>query len=85
MSFRTNDVNFQFRSWLIKAVGGLVVIGAGASMVSDAAIYRNTATDTWSWILYGTAALIVFNAGICILGDAVKHRTHYERLKDNDT
>ena len=82
MSYRTDDLNFQFRNWLIKAISGLVIIGAGASMVADAAIYRSTATATWPWVLYGTIALIVFNAGICVLGDAVKHRTHYERLKD---
>ena len=40
--------------WLVFAIGGLVLIGAGVSIVGEA-IIRKAAADPWFWI--GTAGL----------------------------
>ena len=69
----------QYQQWLTKAPAGLVLVGAGLCMVT-AAGFAKYAGRPWFW--RGTAALTVFNAGLSIFGDAVKHRMHYERLRE---
>ena len=71
------------RRWLWQAPLGLVLVGAGLSMVADAAMYRAGGADVWSWVLYGTAALTVFNSGLCVFGDSILVRMRYEKTRDS--
>ncbi len=82
MPSKTNNTAHQYRQWLIKAPLGLVIIGFGACLIAEAAMLKYGGAATLDWIAYGTIALIVFNSGLCVLGDAIKHRSHYERLKE---
>ncbi len=58
-------------SWLIYAISGLLLLGAGLSMCIDAAFYRMVNSGGWEWIAYGTFALMVFNSGVCLFGQAI--------------
>ena len=58
--------------WLIYAIGGLILIGAGVSIVGEA-IIRKAAADPWFWI--GTAGLVVLNSGVSVFGQAVVFRS----------
>lgn len=67
-----------FYIWLLEAVGGLLLIGAGLSVFGQAVIYKSKKEPLKKWFWWGTVSLIIFNAGICIFGDAVKTRIRYE-------
>jgi hypothetical protein len=72
----------HFRRWLIQAPIGLVLIGAGVSMITDASHYRASGAATLDWFLYGTFALIVFNSGLSLFVGAAIHRMRYENEKN---
>jgi hypothetical protein len=63
--------------WLGKAVGGLILTGAGLSLCIDAGIQRFLGQ---SWFAYGTAALVVFQSGLCLMIDSLRHRYPSERM-----
>ena len=73
--------NKHYRNWLLQAPFGLVLIGFGASLIAEAAMYKASGAETWSWIGYGTLALVVFNSGISVFGGAILHRVRYENSK----
>jgi hypothetical protein len=79
-----NDRDAQYRNWLTKAPLALVLTGLGASLISEAAVTKQSGAPALRWIAKGTLALTVFNSGLSILADAAKHRAHYERLRDAD-
>lgn len=57
--------------WLVYSILGLVLIGAGVSMVGEAVI-RKAASEPWFWM--GTAGLVVLNSGVSVFGQAVVYR-----------
>lgn len=57
--------------WLLQAVGGLLLTGAGLSMAIDAGLAKSQGSE-WFW--YGTGALIVFQAGLCCLIDSIRYK-----------
>ena len=71
----------NYRKWLITAPLGLVLVGAGLSLLGDAIGYRSSGAPFWHWFAYGTLALSVFNAGLSIFGQAVIFRVRYEMEK----
>lgn len=77
-----NNIDKQYRSWLVKAPLGLVLTGLGASLIGEATVRKHSGTPASNWIGFGTLALTVFNSGLSILADAAKHRAHYERLRE---
>lgn len=54
--------------WWVYSVGGLVLIGAGLSVLGEAIIAKNNGE---AWFLVGTLALILVNSGICLVAGAV--------------
>ncbi len=70
-----------FRKWIITAPLGLILIGAGLSMLGEASFMKqNEAIPFWDWFTFGTLSLVVFNSGICFFGQAVIYRVKYEIL-----
>lgn len=59
--------------WLSRAIGGLLLTGAGLSMAIDAGVGRAQGGE-WFW--YGTFALVVFQAGLCLMIDSVRYRAN---------
>jgi len=57
--------------WLLKAITGLVLTGAGLSLCIDAGITRFQGKP---WFTYGTASLVVFQSGLCLMMDSLRHR-----------
>lgn len=57
--------------WLLFAPLGLVVIGAGASMVHWAGSLKDKGRPAGTWVPAGTAALVVLNAGVSLFGQGV--------------
>jgi hypothetical protein len=61
--------------WLLLAVGGLILNGAGLSLLGDAVLRKGREPESWLWFYEGTLALVLVNAGICCVVEAslVKH------------
>lgn len=57
--------------WLLFSIGGLVLVGAGVSIVGEAIIIK-AADGAWFWP--GTAGLVVLNAGVSCFGQGVIER-----------
>lgn len=64
--------------WLVFSIGGLVLVGAGISIVGDA-IARRIAGDPWFWV--GTVGLVVLNSGLSCFGRGVIARVRHLREK----
>ena len=62
--------------WLIYSILGLVLIGAGVSIVGEAIIRK---AGEQSWFLMGTGGLVVLNAGVSVFGQAVIYRIRWLR------
>lgn len=62
--------------WLVFSIGGLLLIGAGVSIVGQAVIEKG-AGQSWFWL--GTAGLVVLNAGVSVFGQAVIYRVRLDR------
>jgi len=77
--------NKYYRRWLVQAPIGLVIIGFGASLISEAAMLKYSGASTWDWVSYGTIALIVFNSGISVFGGAILHRVRYENSRNQSS
>jgi len=54
--------------WWLYSVGGLVLVGAGLSVLGEAIIAKSRGE---AWFLVGTFALILVNSGICLVAGAV--------------
>lgn len=67
--------------WLLFAPAGLLVIGAGACLVTWAAALKEKGTPAARWVPAGTAALVVLNAGVSLFGHGVTENVLY-RLKE---
>lgn len=63
--------NDLVRRWLVFSVGGLVLIGAGVSVVGEAIIAKSSGA---SWFLLGTVGLVILNAGVSVFGQGVVYR-----------
>ena len=59
------------KKWFWFAVLGLVLVGAGFSVVGEAIIAK---TNHEAWFLFGTLGLILVNSGLCFFGTAVGFR-----------
>lgn len=70
--------------WLLFAPAGLVVIGAGASMVHWAGSLKDRRAPAPQWLAAGTGALIVLNAGVSLFGRGVVEKVLHEVQKKKD-
>ena len=64
--------------WLLFAPVGLMVIGAGASMVHWAGSLKDKGGPAGTWVAAGTAALVVLNAGVSLFGRGVAESVLYQ-------
>ena len=60
--------------WLVMAPLGLLLIGYGLCVFSEAGHLKHTGSPTREWVILGTYSLVLINAGISIFGQAVYHR-----------
>jgi hypothetical protein len=67
--------------WLIAAISGLMIIGFGLCLFSEAAELKHNGRETSAWVIWGTLGLVVINAGISIFGKAVVYKTEMRAAK----
>ncbi len=78
---KTNDVKQLTKSWLVHAIGGLILTGFGLSLLGEAIILKLNSSDFLSWGAMGTLALVVFNSGLCLV---VRAGSIQQKIKDLD-
>tara|TARA_E500000178_G_scaffold47592_1_gene42860 strand:- start:11 stop:232 length:222 start_codon:yes stop_codon:yes gene_type:complete len=67
MEKQKNTFRNSFR-WWVYSVGGLLLVGAGLSVLGEAIIAKSNGE---AWFLVGTLALILVNSGICLIAGAI--------------
>lgn len=70
------------RKWLTYAVGGLLLLGFGFSLMGEALSWKIADEGFWNWFGLGTLALIVIMSGLSIFGQAIVVRTKIELKKE---
>ncbi len=63
------------RKWLIYAVGGILLMGFGLTLLGESIILKTDDREWWMWFGLGTLALTVFFAGLSLFGQGVVYRT----------
>ena len=57
--------------WLLYSVLGLLLVGAGVSIVGEAVVRKAAAEP---WFMMGTLGLVVLNSGVSVFGQAIVYR-----------
>ncbi len=78
MSEHTPQAQDDHEVWRRLAPSGLLLVGAGVCVVSDASSRRASGTGVGSWVAEGTVGLVLLNAGLSLFGEAVKRRALYD-------
>jgi hypothetical protein len=60
--------------WLLYAVGGILLMGFGLSLLGESIILKIEGTAFLSWFGLGTISLIIFFAGLSIFGQAIVYK-----------
>jgi hypothetical protein len=68
----------HYQQWSELGPRGLLLIGAGISLVGEAVVQRARRRSALRWLLLGTLGLVALNAGVSLFGESVKHRALYE-------
>lgn len=68
------------RNWLGYSITGLILIGAGISIVGEANSLKMN-DEPWFWL--GTLGLVVLNSGVSIFGEGVVYRVRLLQHKSN--
>lgn len=64
--------------WRRLAPSGLLLVGAGVCVVSDASSRRASGAGVARWAGEGTVGLVLLNAGLSLFGEAVKRRALHD-------
>jgi hypothetical protein len=70
-----------YTKWLFCAIGGLILIGFGLSIFSEAANLKHTNSVFLRWFLLGSYGLIMINGGLCVFGQAIIFKVKMENKK----
>lgn len=65
----------HYEQWNKLAPQGLLLIGAGISLIGDSIIRKQ---QNRRWFLLGSLGIVFFNIGLAMFGESVKHRALYE-------
>lgn len=68
----------HYQQWSENAPRGMLLIGAGASIIAHATALKIKGRGGLGWFLVGLLGLVLLNAGVALFGEAIKHRTLYE-------
>jgi hypothetical protein len=69
------------RKWLKFAVGGILLMGFGLSLLGEAGILKMSGSGFLNWFGIGTLALAVFFAGLSLFGQAVVFKSKMDNSK----
>ena len=67
---KTKKSNLK-RKWRALSIGGLILNGAGLSIMGEGLILKYDQAPFIEWFVMGTLGLVLINAGISLIGGAV--------------
>ncbi len=67
---KTKKSNLK-RKWLALSIGGLILNGAGLSIMGEGLILKYDQAPFIEWFAMGSLGLVLINAGISLIGGAV--------------
>lgn len=67
------------QKWLKYAVGGILLIGTGLSVVGESIIKKSEGAIFWEWFIWGTIGLAIIMSGLSIFGQAVVFKSFIDR------
>ena len=67
--------------WFLSAMTGMMLVGYGLSVLSEAGHLKHTNAPFVRWFLLGTYSLIMVNSGLALFGQAVIFRMRIENRK----
>lgn len=82
MNLSEKNASFYRKRWLIFAPAGLILVGAGLSVLSVAAFMKRDGKPLSKWFWWGTGSLVLVNSGISLVGQAVKYNTLAELAEE---
>lgn len=62
------------RRWFIQGTLGIVLVGFGLCLFSEASFFKQTNPPVWEWVAFGTGSLTVLMAGLILMVDSVRYR-----------
>lgn len=68
------------RRWLFFSITGLILVGAGVSVVGEAILLKGGGAPGPGWFLLGTLGLVILNSGISFFGQGVLEKAKLDRL-----
>jgi hypothetical protein len=69
--------NYKQR-WRVLAPAGLLLVGAGISVLGEAITAKGRGDSAEKWLPVGTAGLTLLNSGLALFGESVKQRLLFE-------
>lgn len=73
----------HYQQWSDLAPRGLVLIGAGVSVIGSAIQMRAQKKGFVRWFVRGLIGLVLLNSGVAVFAEATKHRTLYELKQEH--
>ncbi|AFK04060.1 hypothetical protein Emtol_2927 [Emticicia oligotrophica DSM 17448] len=70
-----------YTKWLLSSVGGLLLIGFGLSLFSEAGHLKHTNEPFLRWFLLGTYSLIMICSGLSVFGQGIIFKVRIENKK----
>ncbi len=70
------------KQWLIHGTAGFLLVGAGVSVICDAAIRRLSESHWELWFGEGTVGLVLLMSGLAFFGSAVRYMVHMDRIAE---
>ncbi|WP_337044520.1 hypothetical protein [Emticicia sp. 17c] len=67
--------------WFLSATIGMILVGFGLSVFSEAGHLKHTNGPFLRWFLLGTYSLIMVNSGLALFGQAIIFRMRIENRK----
>ncbi len=71
------------RKHLVYAVGGILLMGFGLSVLGEAIRYKTIEADFINWFGWGTLGLAIFFSGLSVFGQAIVFKTFIDSQKGN--
>jgi hypothetical protein len=71
------------RKWLIYSVSGILFMGAGFSVLGEAAMAKAFEKGFMNWFLLGTLGLMLFFAGLSVFGQGVVYKSILDQKKND--
>lgn len=72
------DMKKLKKQWLSYAVGGIILLGIGLSLMGESLSWKIAGEKFWEWFGLGTLALSIIMAGLSVFGQAIVFKTRLD-------